>query len=319
MAYIAGDTITAAQYNVFVASSSDPFGYNHFAGTGSGEYGLGQTELPQVTAVAGTVTAAQFNTLMTGIDNIANHTNVSITARTQVSAGDTIAIKSALETDLAALATAVAAGSTSASGGLTNNQLRQVTTGSTGWNTATHEISVTFANANTMRHYFNAGGKIRLVCDVSGSVDGDKDTVFTDLGTGLGNLDIGSLATTRSGSSETLTTNNLSRGYRDLTTSYQNIIKLTSDNSNYTDNSLEVQAKLDASVDSATVITVKIIFLDGASDGTFTSGNTAGVPADPNNAPQVRSTVTERHPNDSEGLAAAIQSSSNAQVSNSTG
>ena len=38
MAYIAGDTITAAQYNVFVASSSDPFGYNHFAGTGSGEY-----------------------------------------------------------------------------------------------------------------------------------------------------------------------------------------------------------------------------------------------------------------------------------------
>ena len=194
-----------------------------------------------------------------------------------------------------------------------------MTTGSTGWNTATHEISVTFANANTMRHYFNAGGKIRLVCDVSGSVDGDKDTVFTDLGTGLGNLDIGSLATTRSGSSETLTTNNLSRGYRDLTTSYQNIIKLTSDNSNYTDNSLEVQAKLDASVDSATVITVKIIFLDGASDGTFTSGNTAGVPADPNNAPQVRSTVTERHPNDSEGLAAAIQSSSNAQVSNSTG
>ena len=71
MAYQAGDTITAALYNVFVASSSSPFGYNHFAGTGSGEYGLGQSELPQVTAEAGTVTAAQFNTLMTGIDNIA--------------------------------------------------------------------------------------------------------------------------------------------------------------------------------------------------------------------------------------------------------
>jgi len=319
MAYVAGDTIKASEYNTFVASSSDPFGYNHTAGTGSGALGMGQTELGQVTADAGPVTAAQFNALLTGIDNIANHTNVSVTARTQVSAGDTIKIKSAVATDLAALATAVAAGSTSATDGLTNNQLRQVTTGSAGWDSsATHELSVTFANANNMRFYFNAGGKIRITTDVSGSVTGDKDTCFTDLGSGLGNLDIGSLATTRSGSTETLTTNNLSRGFRDLTTSYQNIIKLTSDNSNYTDNTLEIQAKLNASPDSSTVITIKAIYTDGESDTTFTSGNTSSVPADPNQAPQVRTTVTERHPNDSDGLGAAIQSSANAEVSNST-
>ena len=34
MGYEAGDTITAAQYNIFVNNSSAPFGYNHFAGTG---------------------------------------------------------------------------------------------------------------------------------------------------------------------------------------------------------------------------------------------------------------------------------------------
>ena len=48
MAYAAGDTITAAQYNIFVNNSSSPFGYNHFAGTGSGVYGLGQTHIATV-------------------------------------------------------------------------------------------------------------------------------------------------------------------------------------------------------------------------------------------------------------------------------
>ena len=48
MAYAAGDTITAALYNVLVSNSSSPYGYNHFAGEGSGEYGLGQTELATV-------------------------------------------------------------------------------------------------------------------------------------------------------------------------------------------------------------------------------------------------------------------------------
>ena len=42
MAYVAGDTITGDQYNIFVNNSSSPYGYNHFAGTGSGEYGLGR-------------------------------------------------------------------------------------------------------------------------------------------------------------------------------------------------------------------------------------------------------------------------------------
>ena len=76
MAYAAGDTIKATEFNTFVASSSDPFGYNHFAGTGSGVYGLGQTEIAQVTAGAGTITAAQFNSLLTGIDNIAKTANL---------------------------------------------------------------------------------------------------------------------------------------------------------------------------------------------------------------------------------------------------
>ena len=50
MAYTSGDTILDDEYNVFVNNSSSPFGYNHFAGTGSGAYGLGQSAISTVSA-----------------------------------------------------------------------------------------------------------------------------------------------------------------------------------------------------------------------------------------------------------------------------
>ena len=242
MAYVAGDTITAAQYNIFVNNSSSPFGYNHFAGTGSGNYGLGQTHIATVDAESTTITAAQFNTLLTAIDNIANHTNDTMTARTAVAAGDTIAIKSNLEADLATLAASVNSGSPNATA-IGSNQVGQSTNSSTFNGTSTIERSVTFASADTMRHFFNAGGKIRCVMSAEGSVDGDKDTVFTDLSNAIGNLDIAAEATTRSGSGETLTTNGLANGFRDLGTGYTVLLKLTSDNSGYTSNTAEISAK----------------------------------------------------------------------------
>ena len=315
MAYVSGDTITGAQYNIFVNNSSSPFGYNHFAGTGSGAFGLGQTHIATVTDE--TITASQWNTLLTGMDNIVNHTNVSATARTSVAAGDTIAIKSAVETDLATLATAVEGGSTSATA-LGTNAVGSSTNAGTWNSTSTIERSVTFGSADTMRHFFNAGGKIRIDPSCITGIDGDKDTVFDDLTTtATGNLDIGSKTSTRSGSGETLTTNGLALGFHDLTTSYQTILKLTSDNSGYTSNTVEYFAKLNAAVGTATVITVKMVSTDGAGDATFTAGNTSGVPANPNEAPRMTLALIEVHPTDAQGLASAIQSSSNAEVSNS--
>ena len=159
MAYTAGDPILDDEYNNFVSSSSDPYGYNHFAGTGSGVYGLNQSSISTVSA-GGTINASNWNTLFTALDNIANHTNVSITS-TSVSAGDAIAIKSALVTDLANLASAVAGGSTSATAFDTTAVGSSTNSGT--WNSSsTIERSVTFANNATMRAFFNAGGKIRI-------------------------------------------------------------------------------------------------------------------------------------------------------------
>jgi len=315
MAYSAGDTILDDEYNAFVNNSTSPFGYNHFAGPGSGEYGLNQSTIATVSA-GDTVAASSWNALFTGMDNIANHTNDSITS-SSVSAGDTVAIRSALIADLASLAAEVAAGSTSATA-LGTNAVGSSTNAATWNSTSTIERSVTFANNNTMRAFFNAGGKIRVDPTCVTGIDGDKDTVFNDLTTtAIGNLDIGAHASTRSGSGETLTTNGLGNGFHDLGTGYTTIIKLTSDNSGYTSNTVEISAKLDAAVGSATVITIKMVSTDAAADDTYSSGNLSGVATNPNEAPRMTMALIEVHPTDAQGLAAAIQSSSNAEVSNS--
>ena len=322
MGYEAGDTITAAQYNIFVNNSSAPFGYNHFAGTGEDQYGLGQTHIATVAGGndnATTITASQFNTLLTGIDTIANHTNDTMTARTSVAAGDTIAIKSNLEADLATLAASVAAGCTSATALTTSSALQTVTSSSEGWDTsATQEVSITFASADAMRHFFNAGGKVRITQGTTQASTSPKDQSYIDMGTAIGNLDIASQATTRSGSGETLTTNGLANGFHDLGTGYTTLIKLTSDNSQYTSNTVEISAKLNAAVGSSTVMTVKVVATDGAADNQYTSPNSSGVAADIKDTPKIVTTLKTLNPNDTEGLASTIAPSATATVSNST-
>jgi hypothetical protein len=317
MAYSAGDTILDDEYNAFVGNATSPFGYNHFAGVGSGEYGLNQSTISTVSA-GGTVQASQWNSLFTGMDNIANHTNTSITA-SSVSAGDTIAIRAALISDLANLAAAVAGGSTGATAISTPAAAGSSTNAAT-WNTSsTIDRSITWADNATMRAFFNAGGYIRIDPSCVTGIDGLKDDVFNDLTTtAIGNLDLKAHSTTRSGSGETLTTNGLGNGFHDLGTGFTTLIKLTSDNTNYTSNTLEIQAKLNAAVSSATVLTIRMIATDLADDDTYTSGNLSGVPTNPNEAPRMTLALLEAYPTDAEGLAADIRASSNAEVTNST-
>ena len=316
MAYTVGDTILDNEYNDFVTSSSDPFGINHIAGTGTAQYGLGESAVATVSA-GGAITAAQWNSLWSTMDNVANHTNVTLTSTTAVSSGDAIAIKSALIADLASLATAVATGSTSATALTTSASLQTITTASEGWDTsATHEHSITWTTADRMRHFFNAGGKVRIVTGTTQSSVNPKDQAFIDLGTALGNIDIGSQATTRSGTGESLTTNGLANGLHDLTTSYAVIIKLTSDNTSYTSNTVEISAKLDAAVGTAVTMTIKMVATDPSADDQYTAGNTSGVAAAAKDTPRMVTNIYAITPNTSEGLTTSPTHLSVAVVSN---
>ena len=320
MAYVASDLIRDDEFNAFVANSSSPYGFNHFAGVGATVYGLGQAIIPSVVAGDNTITASQWNTLLAGIDNVANHTNDSMTARTQVTAGDTVAIKAAVAADLATLAASVAAGSPNATAIAASSALQTVTSGSEGWDsTATQEVSATFANGNNMRYFFNAGGKIRITVGIVAAATSSKDTAYANLGTSIGNFDIGLLATTRSGSGETLTTNGLANGFQDLGTGYTVLIKLTSDNTNYTGNHVVISAKTTGGAGNsgdATVLTIKMVATDGAADTQYTDGNLSSIAVGVKDTPKMVTTLYTVAPTTAQGLNPVYTVSATASVSN---
>jgi hypothetical protein len=276
MAYSAGDTILDDEYNAFANSSSDPFGLNHIGGTGSTIYGLGEATISAVSAGA-TVTASQWNTLFTAMGVIAGHTGDSLTSTTAVSSGDAIAIKAALIADLATLAASVAAGSPSTSNLTTSGTLQSPASSSTWYGSFTTEVTATFANANKMRHFFNAGGKIRIDPVRTGNGQASatgKDSEWDAIYNAVGNFDIAATTCTRSGTGETQTTFANTTGFHDLSTGYTTLLHITSDSYPYTSNSCKIEAKLNAAVGTATIMTIKITSTDGAADYTYEDGTT---------------------------------------------
>ena len=325
MAYQAGDTILDDEYNAFLTNTSGTIGINHTMGTGATVYGLGQTELATVqggTDSGTTITAANWNALLTAMDNIANHTNISVTARTQVTAGDTIAIKAAVATDLTALAAAVAGGSVSATAINAGSELQSSQSGTRYAGSHVVEHTVTFANANNMRFFFNAGGKIRVNLTRvgnGGSSKTSKDDSVDELISAMGNFDIGSVVSTRSGSGETLTTDGFSIGFNDVTTSYQTVFLLTQSSGTYTSMTLKGELKGNATAGSTTNVTIKMSLTDADSgDGTFTDGNTSGVDQFANFIGTTDFATKLMLPTTAQGLDPVYTLSGSAETSNTT-
>jgi hypothetical protein len=325
MAYVAGDTILDDEYNAFLTNTSGTIGINHTMGTGATVYGLGQTELATVqggTDSGTTVTAAQWNSLLTAMDNIGNHTNDTLTARTQVAAGDTIAIKAAVAADLVSLAAEVAGGSASADAISEGSEL-QSSVSSTRWaGSHTVEHTVTFSNANEMRFFFNAGGKIRVNLTRNGnggSSATSKDGSVDELITAMGNFDIASLASTRSGSGETLTTDGFAIGFQDVTTSYQTVFLLTQANGTYTSMTLKGEIKGNATQGSTTNVTIKMTLTDAdGGDILYTSGNLSSVDQYENFIGQTDFATKLMLPTTAQGLNPVYTLSGSAETSNTT-
>lgn len=241
MAYTAGDQILDDEYIAFASSSAAPYGYNHFAGTGSGEYGLGQTALGLVNA-GDTITAAQWNSLFTAMNNIANHTNISLTSTGAVTAGDTIAIKAALAADLASLASAVAGGSTLATTGLTDSSPTNKDTGTiTKGTSATVTATVSLGSEDACRHFFNAGGKIKVSFSRVGSGGAGKNTEWDDICSRMGTIIFKAHSTERSGGSATNTTIDTSHDFYNLTGSARTTATATANTTPYDSDAITLQ------------------------------------------------------------------------------
>jgi len=293
MTYSVGGLIQATDYNGFVSTNVGA-NVNATWGTGTTSAGYGQTALSTV-AAGGTVTATQWATLVNTISSMAAHQGTTITSRTAPVAGNTIAILSAVNTDITNCynnrGNASDAGSQFT--GWTGTNSKTTTTSGASWN-ITFTNTITWASADAARYFFNAGGLIKI--DVSKTSTGNTgDPEWNDLANTLcGDIWITGGAysqtiaftvytgTTKIGGTGTPNTLATTTGWFDLTAGAAATIvyKQFADTAPYTNNFIQHSLSKNAGSTALTITT-----LWSASDGDPISGGTAASGATPGTAP----------------------------------
>jgi hypothetical protein len=289
MSYTVGGLIEAADYNGFVNASANNI--NAVWSTGTGDKGWGQTTISTVSA-GGTVTATQWATLVANLATAGQQTSSTLTSRTQPVAGNTISILANVATDINTVTlnrgNAAASGTQYGVFSGTTSKTTATGSGTTAW-TITFTHTVTFANANSARYFFNAGGIVKLQYGkTSTGTDHDPDwnTLAGQCGsinfTGRVNSTTQTIAgtaytgTTRiGGTGGTQTTLATTTGYYNLTpgAAATTIFQLNNASSPYTPEFIRTTVALNA---GATVLTFTTTWVDDGSSGPGVSSNITG-------------------------------------------
>lgn len=286
MAYSSGSVILDDDYNIFATGNAAGTGDNDTAnintvwGTGTGDKGYGQSNTVSAVSAGSTITATQWSTLLTRMTSIANHQGTSITSISNPSAGDTIEAYAALQTNITNLFN----NRLDAAANGTDITANGTTTTTSSWDvSATTTKTVTFGSTEEMRHFFNAGGHIRMSFSRSGGTSSDKNTEWTDLLNQVGTIVVCGSATSKTINSETLTgttkiggsgtpdTLLTGTGSEDYTGTPVVIFKQFADTAPYTTNYAQIEASI-----SGAVITFEVTLQDAATDTIAPSGGGEG-------------------------------------------
>jgi hypothetical protein len=292
MTYAQYGTIQATDYNNLVGTNPNTASgrLNTVWSTGGTNAGYGQTAEATVTA-GGSVTAAKWANLITKTANSATHQGTSITAVTAPSSGGTVTYLSAVPTNLTTIYTSRLNAATQ--GATTANSVARATT----WSallTFTH--TVTFANGDAARYFFNSGGQLKITCSHA-NVTGAGNQLFNGLASNVGTVVMSAptsgtitIASTSysgitkiggGGSAPTVSTNS---GYYAMTTSNANVFtQLAGGATAYLNSFIRVIAKSNGTVgsngDVGNVVTLYTLW-DEVPDGlTVGSGSTVTVTA----------------------------------------
>ena len=263
MAYTSGNAIEAAHYNGFATS------VNALWGTGTTNRGLGQSTVVAAVSAGDTVSAAQWSTLLDRIRSLSDQygTDGSITVDTVTnpSAGGTVSAFTTIAADIATVDTAAIAVASAPPGhpGAVTNTPSQAGLFKV---LLTQTDTLTFASANAMRYFFNAGGKVEISGDLASPTLGTKATEWDNLLAACGTYQIFNTTSGKSGGSGTVTTNNLNAGFWDLSTSPTVLFKQNEDSSPYTANYWQITGTLDAAPGSSTVLTIAVTWNDVAAE-----------------------------------------------------
>ena len=252
MTYSSGGLIQASDYNNFAGGNGGGANVsgqlNTVLGVGYGNAGYGQTSVSNV-SVAGSVTAAQWTTLVVGVNKVRSH-QTAFSNLSLYTSGTAINATNDVGTNLTNAYT----------GRLGYQTLGSVTTGSnftlnisspntTAAVSASAERTATFASADAARYFFNAGGELRFYiasyANPGGTVRGSSLGGLAVNGTGgktFKAVDNGA----RYGTGYTVTTDlTTGAGYYSLTTSYVDKIKISGSayGAAYSGDFVRIQAK----------------------------------------------------------------------------
>ena len=160
MTYASGSTILAADYNGLVGTNPNTASgtLNTVWATGGTTAGYGQTALATV-STGDSILASSWANLVNRTANAATHQGTSITSVTAPSTGGVITYLSAIPTNLTTIYSSRLNAATQ--GTTTSNT---VTTASTWSSVATFTQTVTFANGDAARYFFNSGGQLAMTC-----------------------------------------------------------------------------------------------------------------------------------------------------------
>jgi hypothetical protein len=284
MTYSVGGLIQAADYNGFANDSANNIG--NIWNVGSTDKGWGQTTFANVSA-GGTVTATQWASLVNTLSAMGSQTGTTITSRTAPVAGNTISILNNVATDINNITNnrgnAIAVGSTVSAFSGTTSKTAATGSGATAW-TITFTHTVTFADAASMRYFWNAGGIVKIMYGKT-STGTDHDPDWNTLAGQTGSINITGRVNSNSqliagttytgttrvgGSGGTQTTLATTTGWYNLTASPTTVFQLNNVTAPYTPEYIRTTA----TATSSTVLTLVTTWVD---DGTSGAGKTSNI------------------------------------------
>lgn len=257
MAVNDGDNITAAQYNGLQSR------IEQVLGTGSGDFGYGNSVSSDQVTAGDSVTAGQMDNLRSDMGKCWTHQTGDNIPLANIAVGNIIGADASGTGVTFDNSNNYTISGSIANGGF-NDYLSKMTeletnrfdidsgeqtvadvastTITTSWNgTISATFRVSFGNANNRRYFFNSGGELRIsVAGANGT--GSKDSDWSSILSNPGQIRMGYNYTTISGSNNGVTLSSL--GNDSMSSSYQEIFKKVGTAAVYAENYWKVEARI---------------------------------------------------------------------------
>ena len=241
-------------------------------GTGSGTRGYGQTVLSSDVFTGNNITKAQWDQIKFDIINIKFHQDGNVPPVVTVNVGDPIGFgPSSPNTNYDILLEDAIVKRFLIAGSQSVTSAKASETYSSPWATqAQATLTVTFADANQGRYFFNSGGKIRFVTSLVGAVSTAQVNAWVNFLNSVGTQSFGA------DTDPTVNYYTLTNSYQ---TYYQNFLS-----SSYSANSYKLEARCNVANNSsgtATQLELRVTLLDSYVDpDTFNPGPPTFPPGD---------------------------------------